>query len=71
MSENPVDLWCTSPEPLRPEEVWDLLLLTEFRLVAEELLFGLGAGRNGTMGGAALDKVDAGQLPRTSTSVLL
>ena len=34
--------------------------LTELWLAAEELLFGLGAGRNGTKGGAALDKVDAG-----------
>ena len=32
--------------------------------MAEELLLGLGAGRNGTKGGAALDKVDAGRLPR-------
>ena len=33
--------------------------------MAEELLFGLGAGCNGMKGGAALDKVDAGQLPIT------
>ena len=31
----------------------------------KELLFGLGAGRNGTKGGAVLDKVDAGRLPIT------
>ena len=32
--------------------------------MAEELLFGLGAGCNGTKSRVALDKVDAGRLPK-------
>ena len=59
-----IDLGSTGLEPLRPEETCDLPLLTELWLAVEELLFGLGAGRNGTKGGAALDKVDAGRLPK-------
>ena len=53
-----------SSVPLGPEIAGDLPLLTKLQLAVEELLFGFGGGRNRTKGGAALDKVDAGQLPR-------